>query len=274
VLPHGVLKDINLIVMNTVYHVTGDCISSALYRLSLRLGDFEGLLYGTLNEVTSGKLKDDGQYESCKYLKIENSVITLNKKIVQLGEDIFEYLESVPEGMKVLGWVAGRTEVPCVPSVGDKSTVGYLTNISSNLSNFVKEGFIFALFTYKPASITGLIEIEHVKSANLVSFEYKFFKFSSQFESIKVEIENLKETNTKYNSEQFSFGFNPEQESTVISGLCTVPNLLFMECQSCISEIEELIPEARNSQFELQKAQEENLKLKYEVYKRSLNPNK
>lgn len=257
--------------MNTIYHITGDCISTILHRLSLKLGDFEGLLYGTLNEVTSDKLNDNGLYETCKYLKIENSVLTLNKKIIQLNNDLFEYSNSVPEGMKVIGWVAGRTEVPCIPSIGDKSTIAHLTTISSNLSNFLKEGFIFALFTYKPASNKCLTEIEQVKTENLVSFEYKFFKFNSQFESIKVEIENLKETNTKYNSEQFSFALNPEQVSKINDSLFSVPSILFNECESCISEIEELIPEARNLQFELQKAQEDNLRLKYEVYQRSMN---
>lgn len=256
--------------MSTLYQISGDCVSNLLYRLSQRFGDFEGLLYGSQNQITTDKLKDNGEYDSMTYQKIENAILIKDKKIIHLKEDFNTYSNLVPEQMQILGWVACRTELPCIPSIGDQSTFTYLSQLSSNSSNFSKDGLIFAIFTYKPSSATSWTEIQNMKTSNLVTFEYKFFKYCGNFEPIKVEIENLKETNTKYNSEQFTYSFFEQEDNEIQNRILSVPQALFQDCQNCILEIEELIPHARNLQNEIEKAQIENLRLKQEIYKKSV----
>lgn len=257
--------------MNTIYQITGDCVSKLLYTLSQKFGDFEGLLYGTIHQQTTNTLSDSGIYTSTTYQKIQNAVLIKDKKILNLNSDFASYSSLIPSQMSILGWVSCRTEMPCIPSIGDQSTFTYLSQLSSSSPTFSKDGLIFAIFTYKPSSATSWTEVQQMTSSNLVSFEFKFFKYCGNFEPIKVDIENLVETNTKYNSEQFSYSLSDAQGALVQDNVVNVPNIVMSDCYSCIADIEALIPYARDLQNEIEKAQIENLRLKSEVYKKMLN---
>ena len=95
-------------------------------------------------------------------------------------------------------------------SVCDKSTFAYLSGLVFKFSELFSPELIFGLFISRSLTFGGVTEIELGKSATISPFEYKFFNPKDHFNSIKIEIENLKETQSKYNDINFTFSLNPE----------------------------------------------------------------
>jgi hypothetical protein len=161
--------------MQTHYTVTSECISAIIHRISLGLGDFEGLLYGTHQQVHSSKLKDDGTCESKQVTFIHNVFIFNSCKIISGSAQILENLQQIPKNTKVVGWISGRREVPLLPSVGDKSTFSYLSGLSEKFSEIISNELIFGLFISRSMNFEAAVDIEIGKSAMVSPFEYKFF---------------------------------------------------------------------------------------------------
>lgn len=89
--------------MQTQYIVSSECISAIFHRLSLELGDFEGLLYGTRHVVNSSKLKDDGTYEK-KIVTTVYNVFILNVPKIILGSSLLiKTFSECPQGMQIIG---------------------------------------------------------------------------------------------------------------------------------------------------------------------------
>jgi hypothetical protein len=200
--------------MQTEYIISSETIASIIHRLSSGYGDFEGFLYGTSHVVNSKKLKDDGTYEKKLTVTIHNVFISNAQKIILCSSLLNETLARFPQGIKVVGWISGRREVPAIPSVGDRSTFDYLKGLAQKFPTVISENPIFGLFVSRNSASESASDIEIGKSAMISLFEYKFFSPRERFTGIKVEIDNLKETKSRYNDIYFTYSLisnNSEQ---------------------------------------------------------------
>ena len=191
--------------MQSEYIVSSECISTILHRLSLGLGDFEGFLYGTKQIINSSKLKDDGSYENKSVTMIHNVFIFSTQKIVFGASQIAENIRECPQNMQVVGWISGRREVPAMISLGDKSTYVYISQLTSRFPESISPDLIFGLFTSKNTLGESAGDIEIGKCAVVTPFEFKFFNPKENFSSLKIDIENLQETQSKYNGINFTY---------------------------------------------------------------------
>lgn len=189
--------------MQNEYIVSSECISAIIHRLSLSLGDFEGLLYGTKKNILSSKLKDDGTYETKSVTTVHNVFIFTTQKILFSSSLMQENLQQCPIGMQVVGWVAGRREVPPLISLCDHSTFANLLDLVQTFPTVISNELIFAVFVSKKIQASSG-DIEIGKSALIAPFDFKFFNANQDFSSIKIEIENLNETQSKYNPMNFT----------------------------------------------------------------------
>lgn len=199
--------------MQNQYTISSECIAAIIYRISLCLGDFEGLLYGSKQKITTSKLRDDGSYESIIVTMINNVFIFNSQKIISGSAQIQENIKEIPKEMKVVGWIAGRREVPPLPSVGDRSTYTYLSGLTEKFPNFFVPDLIFGLFISKNVHFESAAEIEIGRQTIVSPFEYKFFNPKENFVSIKVIIENLKDTQSKYNDLCLTYSLSSTQEN-------------------------------------------------------------
>jgi hypothetical protein len=246
------------------YSVSGECISSIFHRLSQNLGDFEGLLFGTLSSSESSKLLDDGSFEIQSFMRIQNVIILKTSKILNNLQEVQEAAETLPKGTAIVGWITARKEAPVIPSFGDISTLQILSMYKESLQ-LDPNSLIFASFTSNPPQIPIRLEIENGQNPNCLSFEYKFFHPSNNFSSIRVEIENLKETNTKYNSEKFYNTLESDSSSLIQTHYAMIPKILIQESENLLNEFKNLLPKARALQIDLERAESENLRLKLEL---------
>ena len=185
--------------------ISSECISSVIHRLSLGIGDFEGFLYGTKHIINSSKLKDDGSYEKLSVTTVHNIYIFNAQKIIQGSAQIQESLRECPKGMKVVGWISGRREVPAMLSVGDRSTYIYLLGLHQKFPEIISQELILGLFVSKHLLNENAQDIEIGKSTMTSPFEFKFFNPSDNYSSIKIEIDNLKVTQSNYNDINFTY---------------------------------------------------------------------
>jgi hypothetical protein len=198
--------------MQTQYSISSECIAAIIQRLSLGLGDFEGLFFGNRQLVNSTKLKDDGSYETFTIISIHNLFLLTGSRIIS-GVQLQDAFQQVPPNSQIVGWLAGRREVPLLPSVCDKSTFIYLNSLLDRFPSLIAPDLLFGLFLARSAPSEIPIDIEIGRSMPLLPFEFKFFNPKDSFNSLKVQTDNLKDTQTKYNEITFTYETSQTLES-------------------------------------------------------------
>ena len=249
-----------------MYFVTGECISSIFHIISQDLGDFEGLLYGTQNTTQTGKLLDNGDYQTQTSILIQ-SIIVLPSKILHTTSSSFSSsISKIASKYIPIGWISSRKDCPAIPSILNISTLPHIQSLlSSNSSGSSIPNLIFGIFTFTEAEIPIRLELEDGQQANCISLGFKFFNASQDFTPIRVEIENLKNTSTPYNSEKFYCSREPFMNG-ITEHITNIPNYLLTESQSYLQEFGELLPEARSLQLELEREILENITLKKKLF--------
>jgi hypothetical protein len=249
-----------------MYFITGECISSIFHIISQDLGDFEGILYGNQNTVKTEKLMDNGEYQTQTSIYIQNMIVLPTKILHTSPASFSSSVSSIPLNTLPIGWISSRKECPASPSLQNISTLPYLQNLLSsiNLTHQIPT-LIFGIFTFTEAEIPIRLEIEDGQQANCISFDFKFFNASQDFTPIRVEIENLKNTSTAYNSEKFICSREPFY-TQMAEHIALVPNFLLKETEAYMAEFDKLLPEARSLQLELEKEILENITLKSKLF--------
>lgn len=250
--------------------VSGQCIASLIHRLSLRLGDFEAILYGR-ERITKQRHVGDLEEEKYRVIQFIHFVAILNTpKMLHDPEILQKIKDQCPSEMLVLGWASGRREVPVRPTLGDHSTRDFLTGLqSSHKGLFTESPLIYGCFTQNSKSAEESADMDPALRST-TKFEYKFF--SSTFEPVKVEMQNLHSTDTKYNQIPSTYSV-PASLQLQDKNLATqeamdlAPELLWAEAQSLLRSIETALPAVRGRNSELERAIQRNSELKQQLYK-------
>ena len=257
--------------METQYIISGQCIASVLHRLSQGFGDFEGLMFGKEDTLIQPNIGDDGNPLAKKVITIQDIFIIPSPKLLNDTETLEKGINAAPKDMKIVGWLAGKREVPVVPSLADQMTATYLNNYKQKLPRvFIETPLMLGIFcqnskTHQETAYVdpSLTQVKH--------FEYKFFLNAQNSTNVKVEVQNLHTTDTKYNEIAFSYSI-PEDSALQKSkeelelSINKAPQLIIEEADSIIASIQQLLPKIRTQSLQLEYAQRKNIELKSRLY--------
>ena len=161
--------------MSIEYLISGHCIATIIAQLSRGYGDFEGLIYGTEIISPNFKRQDDGTEIHKIEMTIHNVCLVNSSKMLRDGNLLNRVLNSCPEGMKVLGWIAGRREVQPLPTLGDREMRTYLLNTKERFSAiFCSSEILFGSFCQNSKGMFETIDMDP-RLKEMVSFEYRFY---------------------------------------------------------------------------------------------------
>lgn len=89
--------------MSNQYLISGQCIATIIHRLSMALGDFEGIIYGTEDLIQLQNIGDSGDAKLKIVFTIHDVCLLNIHRLIRDPSSIIKAISACPTKMKVLG---------------------------------------------------------------------------------------------------------------------------------------------------------------------------